>query len=1318
MKTNLSIYSLRLLSFCGNGQLICTFLFSITFLFQLNAQTGVAPGMHWFKESWPSTNFVTGNPQNQNQSGEDWYYDIKPYVDGGEFEGYLLAGYNTFVNSPETSGACVNCSSVSYDPQDFEKPSYKDYCSKAKLAELDLIGNIIWYKNYGPTKGSSVFERAIQGSDNNYYAIGSVTYNGGIAYNPVVGDAGAILECDAAVLRNMYIVKTDHEGVLIKEATYGILDAAIDHMEKARTLGYDIIEGADGFIYVTGYCQKLKIDGVTPTPSRVFVMKLNKSLEVIWKQEYLASDLLLSSGTAILFQDGPTPTLFVGSYQEYDAGFGSFVHLLKINPSSGALINDYTIDNVVDPDIELGSSILENRTYCTIQNMTFDAMNQYILMPLLINREAPTGAPLVYAPTAAGEAEAKIYKYKLATNSISGIFDVTVGAERLKAADLKIDITLMTDGGYAIVSSKQAALLPNESNTLYNGTATIYDKQYWETDAFVARYNASDIKIWEKTYPVNSLPTTGYTPMFPAIDIKKKECLFAITEAEDGGIIIAGKSSHNLDDNVAIKLYNECDYNTSYSGVDIANGQIIATGSNIIWNVSRKVRGVIVVQKGAKLTITSGATIQFADSKAADYPTYILVERGGKLEVQGGSKLTGLTACGTMWDGIYVEGTNSAPHPSINEVLTGTYPTVSSNHGVVLINTGATIEHARVAVKAQSPVVANYPNYDGGIIICDGANFKNNVVDIYFASFGQSNISGARNCNFLTNAKLLDAIENPFAHVYLEQMKTGIQIRGNLFENSTPLVTYPEPMRGYGILSALSYFSCNDNPNNFNVPTGTGAPNIFNDLYYGVYVTSGYTGVGNVILKGNTFTNNNRSVYMGGTLALLCNLNTFNLDNNSTYGLYLDASTGYQVEENYFNGPATLTTALNGLIVNNSGTAANIIRRNNFNNLRFGIKAQGVNGNTGNGLVFKCNTFSTNKYDIAVTSGAIFTQQGACDAANPTKPAGNQFSDAGYVVLQGQFYLNGSVAPIVYHHHADLPPTNYTTSLITLDNCFIDFGITSCPQQVFIIGESGEEVRLANQIQFYHNRKHAVAFKTEDDAETEANDLDLIRNELVAYYLGLGMYDSVEYVLLEDTSAFANSVLYNLALSGHEFRYANYYIENLATQENANNEGFSSILPTIQLELAKDSLNWLEIDSIQLNQLETLISVDTREGIQANLLNELIQGVNYEEPIEDIIVGEDVRNIDKLVNESQSVIQVFPQPVSGVSNIYIKLNNSSPLAVFQIADLTGRVVVQKQLVTEENTFEFNAQGFSNGLYYGFITQNGIFETGTQIIVVK
>ena len=68
--------------------------------------------------------------------------------------------------------------------------------------------------------------------------------------------------------------------------------------------------------------------------------------------------------------------------------------------------------------------------------------------------------------------------------------------------------------------------------------------------------------------------------------------------------------------------------------------------------------------------------------------------------------------------------------------------------------------------------------------------------------------------------------------------------------------------------------------------------------------------------------------------------------------------------------------------MSNSGTAENIIRKNRFRNLNYGIYAIGKNANDRNtsripGLQFECNSFNGCYNDIAVKRGAIRGKQGS-----------------------------------------------------------------------------------------------------------------------------------------------------------------------------------------------------------------------------------------------------------------------------------------------------------------------------------------------------
>lgn len=111
------------------------------------------------------------------------------------------------------------------------------------------------------------------------------------------------------------------------------------------------------------------------------------------------------------------------------------------------------------------------------------------------------------------------------------------------------------------------------------------------------------------------------------------------------------------------------------------------------------------------------------------------------------------------------------------------------------------------------------------------------------------------------------------------------------------------------------------------------------------------------------------------TLAEVTNCN-FEVNNefttNGGYGLYLDNSTSYTVEENNFYSDMATPTGI-GLIVHNSGTAPNEIYRNKFINLDQGVSAQEINRDSRRtqGLQILCCEFETCNFDILVPQSQL-----------------------------------------------------------------------------------------------------------------------------------------------------------------------------------------------------------------------------------------------------------------------------------------------------------------------------------------------------------
>jgi hypothetical protein len=169
-----------------------------------------------------------------------------------------------------------------------------------------------------------------------------------------------------------------------------------------------------------------------------------------------------------------------------------------------------------------------------------------------------------------------------------------------------------------------------------------------------------------------------------------------------------------------------------------------------------------------------------------------------------------------------------------------------------------------------------------------------------------------------------------------------------------------------------------------------------------------------VFIQNTTFNNNLVGTYLGMVNYATITLSTFNIcSNNGSYtpnkvsGLYIDNSTGFDVQDNLFQNYGTGNNLMYGVVVNNSGLAPNVIYRNKFQNLYKGSQAQFVNysdngasseTNNSTGLLYLCNIFTPNsisKADIYVPfSGSgndyIGTTGTSCSSCVPAGIALNQ----------------------------------------------------------------------------------------------------------------------------------------------------------------------------------------------------------------------------------------------------------------------------------------------------------------------------------------
>lgn len=443
--------------------------------------------------------------------------------------------------------------------------------------------------------------------------------------------------------------------------------------------------------------------------------------------------------------------------------------------------------------------------------------------------------------------------------------------------------------------------------------------------------------------------------------------------------------------------------------------------SNTTWNTDSYIESNVVIESGAILTITGGATISIAGGKK------ITIMRGARLNV---SNATLTNSCEALWEGIEVWGYDDLGHPALTDVLSGAYPASASDHGVVYITGNSIIENAHngISTSKYNEVGWSDPDYHGGIIVALGSTFRNNRRSAEFLSFGSENVSQFIACDFITDDVLNQEVI-PYAHVSMWAVK-GVLFMDNTFANTISTATKQGIKRGKGIYSEEATYdvirSCHEPLQPCGCAEWVG--NTFDGLYRGIEARSvGVDFLYPLSIDGNVFIGNERAI-------LISSIGNIELVNNdiqvpdyvgvNCYGLYLEGSTNYHIENNFFKSFGSVTEDFfpnSGLFVANNSSAGTTIYRNHFEDMEIGIRSQ----NTNSGLQLRCNDFTEvmSKYNIIATSGSI-AHQGNCII----HPASNIFSHD-CLISNADFRLQSGVPGINYYYETGEAPSCYSSSI-------------------------------------------------------------------------------------------------------------------------------------------------------------------------------------------------------------------------------------------------------------------------------------------------
>lgn len=1022
----------------------------------------------------------TGGTTTQDESSEDWWYGhVNVYDANHHLLGYAAYGYSDL---PKWSGdfGCKQFPMADIAPRDMDTWEHRRSVPFAMVSFFDPSGHMIWC---GTPFIPGVFYGITQAGDGgNIICIGEASVNRTnpspslsmpVHYNPMVGNPGpdisqscesgdfAIKACIAAFALdgtpqwvNMYgATGSPQQAWTTFSRGENIAPVSINGQASLIAVGYGRANPTDAGN--SGMVLRMNLNGeLIDSPSfygpgtpGMGTMGIEPD-ETVWMQcvNVATDDANVQHAviTGAHFEwDGQWTTPTDGSAPQKI--FTPESYLLWLTPDDG---QPYVPDQVVNT--RSGSYLQTNHTaalgqYSTSAKFVHEGSQLNVLWPVMSDYTGPITA-------GSKSATLKIHKYAL---DGTPLWSAPVDLGEVRAYDLQADVCPLSDGAnFAVLSSRytppynasdvmnynddlsplqKACLTDNFSYDADPGTAVnhvdwsadwIPDLGFWNTDAVVSKLRISDgQQLWQKQFDAeDGAPAECYPG-----DLKNQECMYRITEADDGGLVVSGNTSHNQDDAYLAKLYPDCQYSMDYTAIDAlldANNEFHVT-ANTTWSTDMNVHGKVIVEPGAQLTINNGATIRFADSQKRADATRIVVAPGGNLKIDGNALLTSMNATcpGSFWDGILVQGDPHAAQAPIQNLP----------QGMVTAYSG-TIAQARIGCLAANDFLPSGSMADyqaiasGGVVQAKGLTFEDNIRDVLFSPYENhlpndathvlSNISSFNSCNFTTAHVLADAAITPANHVTLYGVR-GIGFTGCTTGNTVfPGVYEHISDLGTGVFSLNSSFTvmpgCHSTPPlGGSCPTNDVIPSQFIDLSQGIIASSFEPGK-TFRMDQTQFIRCVAAVNMRGiqdAAITRCDMDVAEppLPGWLTYpyGVYSEQCTGYQIDANHFTTTHPGGLEKVGLIINNSGPDPNMVYNNTFDNFTTkascGAIIEGNNASTNfnDGLEIKCNDFGldqVNAYDIALTTGhpTIARKQGDAALSNLPeelrRPAGNRFS--------------------------------------------------------------------------------------------------------------------------------------------------------------------------------------------------------------------------------------------------------------------------------------------------------------------------------------
>jgi hypothetical protein len=594
-----------------------------------------------------------------------------------------------------------------------------------------------------------------------------------------------------------------------------------------------------------------------------------------------------------------------------------------------------------------------------------------------------------------------------------------------------------------------------------------------------------------------------YSPWYNIMSFhnRRPQCLNQITEEQARKIrytfsneldmhkCLNSNSTLQMNDFMVTSMYTEISQNTAWDKpaallhLKVEEGNTFTTTSRIDFAPGyleeEPVEGYIhpyISRTAVQDASGQPKDIIFDDGK---YYSGIRIEKGAKFVADGALLSSYYSHFG--WRGIILVGDRNLPQTPANQALLEL-----KNNSVINMAHEAIYPNDRSTPDGLNYYGNRIPSTTGGYIIASDTEFRNCRRVIGFREYRNIQSAGNEADNISVFEKCFVIHNNDYTFssrplgITLNRVN-GVKILGCSFENTIQDDSGPNKhlWKGDAIYSeSASYFVdqyCADPSCEENIPT------TITGYHRGISANRLDNVSRSVSIQNTKFERNFYSAFFShiDNLDFLKNElhipHGFDYHNQYAspfpYGLYLQSSTGFHVEANYFTRFDDVTIPIErqpiGIVVSNTLTSSDKIYRNHIDGLDLGIEALGENRtsiNPHNGLQFRCNTFDDGDYDIYVPEilhgqvNNVGVHQGYLNKGNnPTENkdlAGNLFSHSSTSPGFWDFENNDNSHFIAYYHHdvsnfRVYPRDDHRLNVITSEATGEDYSPSvSCPSEL------------------------------------------------------------------------------------------------------------------------------------------------------------------------------------------------------------------------------------------------------------------------------